>query len=527
MSENVAAVAKHSIKSEARGRSSLAIALPVAALVLVDVILSLTAFILAYKLRHDTDVFLWRHRRSFLPAGVFTDFEPYLSFLLFVPIVQVYMLRRYGLYKLRGEFSFGNDLAKIFSATTLAALVLVLIAFLFRQGISYRDGHIVWLDFSFSRLVFVCDWLISIALFWATRSIVRVIQIGYRTAEGNLIPVVVVGCGEMAQVCISEISEKRRLGYKLVGVVRARINEDVAAVTNYGVRMLGGLDDLPELVKRYGVEEVLITDTRISPRKMFEVLMECGRNHHIKYRVVPNLFDCLPGKTEIATIGSLPMIGLYEEPLRGAQRLVKRGIDVLVSVGLFLVTWPFWAALAILIKRESSGPVFLKQERVGMDGKVFLMIKFRSMMDGVDDQAHRELMKRTINGEDANQGSPDAPVYGKVKDDPRLTRIGSWMRRYSVDELPQIINVIKGQMSIVGPRPPIPYEVRHYKDWHRTRFRVRPGITGLWQVSGRNRLHFEEMVRLDIFYIVNWSPWLDVKIMLKTLPVVLRGDNTY
>src|SRR6185369_6601704 len=437
MSENVATVAKPSIKSEARGRSSLAIALPVAALVLVDVILSLTAFIIAYKLRHDTDVFLWRHRRSFLPAGVFTDFEPYLSFLLFVPIVQVYMLRRYGLYKLRGEFSFGNDLAKIFSATTLAALVLVLIAFLFRQGISYRDGHIVWLDFSFSRLVFVCDWLISIALFWATRSIVRVIQIalfwatrsivrviqiGYRTAEGNLIPVVVVGCGEMAQVCISEISEKRRLGYKLVGVVRARINEDVAAVTNYGVRMLGGLDDLPELVKRYGVEEVLITDTRISPRKMFEVLMECGRNHHIKYRVVPNLFDCLPGKTEIATIGSLPMIGLYEEPLRGAQRLVKRGVDVLVSVGLFLVTWPFWAALAILIKRESSGPVFLKQERVGMDGKVFLMIKFRSMMDGVDDQAHRELMRRTINGEDANQGSADAPVYGKVKDDPRLTR---------------------------------------------------------------------------------------------------------
>jgi len=164
MSENVAAVAKHSIKSEARGRSSLAAALPVAALVLVDVILSLTAFILAYKLRHDTDVFLWRHRRSFLPAGVFTDFEPYLSFLFFVPIVQVYMLRRYGLYKLRGEFSFGNDLAKIFSATTLAALVLVLIAFLFRQGISYRDGHIVWLDFSFSRLVFVCDWLISIAV---------------------------------------------------------------------------------------------------------------------------------------------------------------------------------------------------------------------------------------------------------------------------------------------------------------------------------------------------------------------------
>jgi lipopolysaccharide/colanic/teichoic acid biosynthesis glycosyltransferase len=202
-------------------------------------------------------------------------------------------------------------------------------------------------------------------------------------------------------------------------------------------------------------------------------------------------------------------------------------MDILVSVGLFLITWPFWVALAILIKMESRGPVFLKQERVGMDGKMFLMIKFRSMKDGVDDQAHRELMRRTINGEDANQGTSDQPIYGKVKDDPRLTKIGSWMRRYSVDELPQIINVMMGQMSIVGPRPPIPYEVRHYKDWHRTRFHVRPGITGLWQVSGRNRLHFEEMVRLDVFYIENWSPWLDLKIMLKTMPVMLRGDNTY
>jgi lipopolysaccharide/colanic/teichoic acid biosynthesis glycosyltransferase len=187
----------------------------------------------------------------------------------------------------------------------------------------------------------------------------------------------------------------------------------------------------------------------------------------------------------------------------------------------------FWIVLAILIRMESKGPIFLKQERVGMDGKVFLMFKFRSMLDNVDDQVHRELMARTINGEDANQGTHDEPIYGKLKDDPRLTRIGGWMRRYSIDELPQIINVLIGEMSIVGPRPPLPYEVRHYKDWHRTRFHVRPGITGLWQVSGRNRLHFEEMVRLDIFYIENWSPLLDLKIMVKTPRVMLRGDAAY
>lgn len=526
MSERALTVAEQAINIRPRGRKLILSALPILSLALIDIAISVSAFVLSYMLHHDTPIFIWKPKKSIFPVGIWDSFEPYFTIMLFIPFVKLYALRRYGMYKLRGEFSFSGDFIKVFHASTLAFLVMVLIAFLFRQGFAFHEGRLILLDFTYSRLVFVYDWLLSMGAFWVTRLIVRVIQILYRSSEGNLIPTIVVGCGEMAQVCISEISEKPRLGYKLVGAVSARVNEDASQVRAFGVRMLGVFDDLPNLVKKYGVEEVLITDTRINPRKMFQVLMECGRNHHIKYRVIPNLFDCLPGKTEIDTIGSLPMIKLYEEPLRGSQRLLKRGMDVVVSLALLIITLPFWIALAILIKMESKGPVFLKQERVGMDGKVFLMIKFRSMKDGLDDQAHRELMKRTINGEDANQGTEDKPIYGKVKDDPRLTKIGGWMRRYSIDELPQIINVLIGQMSIVGPRPPIPYEVRHYKDWHRARFHVRPGITGLWQVSGRNRLRFEQMVRLDIFYIENWSPWLDLKIMLKTAPVMLRGDNT-
>jgi len=164
---------------------------------------------------------------------------------------------------------------------------------------------------------------------------------------------------------------------------------------------------------------------------------------------------------------------------------------------------------------------------VGIDGKVFLMFKFRSMEDGASEESHREVWSKMLSGEEVNQGTSSEPVYGKVKNDPRLTRLGGWMRRYSIDELPQVFNVLKGEMSWVGPRPPIPYEVRLYKDWHRARFHVKPGITGLWQVSGRNRLHFEEMVRLDVFYIENWSPLMDLKIMLKTIPVVLKGDSKY
>jgi exopolysaccharide biosynthesis polyprenyl glycosylphosphotransferase len=526
MISNNVAIAEQAMKGRSRGMTLLWRLIPIGVLVVADGGLTMLAFIAAYKLRHGAPVFEWS-AGSRWPTEIAQGFEPYLALWLVAPIVQILALRRYGFYKLRGEFSFSGDAVRIVKASTIALLILVLFAFLFRQGFAIRDGKVIYLDFSYSRLVFVYDWLISMALFWTVRVTVRLAQVVMRAKERNLIPTIVVGSGEMAQVCIQEMSEKPRLGYKLVGAVTGRSNDDTSDLQRLGVRRLGGFDDLPELVRRFSIEEVLITDTRINPKKMFEVLMECGRDHQIKYRVIPDLFDCLPGKTEIATIGSLPMIKLYEEPLRGPQRVLKRGMDVVVALLILLFTWPFWVLVAILIKLESKGPVFLRQERVGMDGQLFLMIKFRSMKDGEDDQAHRELMNRLIDGEDANQGTPENPIYGKLKDDPRLTKIGSWMRRYSIDEVPQVLNVIAGQMSIVGPRPPIPYEVRAYRDWHRARFHVRPGITGLWQVSGRNRLHFQEMVRLDIFYIENWSPLLDLKIMLKTIPVMLRGDNTY
>jgi exopolysaccharide biosynthesis polyprenyl glycosylphosphotransferase len=524
MAESAATAADQQIRARAANRGVAWIMASVAGLVSVDVIISILTFVVAFKLRTHENIFL---RRKHVLQGIAPEFRPYLTLLMFVPFIKIYSLRRFGLYKLRGEFSFHGDLANVFKAATLSFMILVLTAFLFRQGFTYHDGKLTTLDFSYSRMIFVVDWLLSLAAFSVARGATRIVQILYRYTGRNLIPTIVVGCGEMAQVCISEMSEKPKLGYRLLGVVKVQSDDDTSAFREYGVRVLGEFDGLPELVKRYGIEEVLISDTRINPAKLFEVLMECGRDHQIRYSVIPSLFDCMPGKTEIGTIGALPMIKLYEEPLRGPVRALKRGMDVAVSLLVLLLTWPVWLVLAILIKLESPGPVFYPQERVGMDGKMFLMIKFRSMLSGAGDQPHREVMNKMLNGEDANQGTDTSPVYGKVKDDPRLTRTGKWMRRYSVDELPQVINVLKGQMSWVGPRPPIPYEVRLYKQWHRARFHVKPGITGLWQVSGRNRLHFEEMVRLDIFYIENWSPWMDLKILLKTLPVVLRGDNTY
>jgi len=188
---------------------------------------------------------------------------------------------------------------------------------------------------------------------------------------------------------------------------------------------------------------------------------------------------------------------------------------------------PLWLLIALLIKLDSRGPVFYKQERVGMDGRIFLFYKFRSMQVGSDDTPHREYQRAYINGRpDSNLGDDDRPVF-KLRTDDRITRVGSLVRKTSLDELPQLFNVVRGDMSIVGPRPPIPYEVENYQLWHRKRLDMKPGITGLWQVSGRNRLPFDEMVRMDLYYIENWSLLLDIKIVLQTLPVMWRGEDAY
>ena len=193
---------------------------------------------------------------------------------------------------------------------------------------------------------------------------------------------------------------------------------------------------------------------------------------------------------------------------------------------ILLVTAPLWLIIALAIKLESKGPVFYRQERVGMDGHIFLLYKFRSMTNDVEiDEAHREYMQRVIKKEgEINLGTAEEPSY-KFINGARLTRIGKWLRRTSLDELPQLFNVFKGEMSLVGPRPPIPYEVECYEAWHRKRLDVKPGMTGLWQVSGRYRLSFDQMVQLDIYYIENWSPWLDLKIILKTIPALFMQEQ--
>jgi exopolysaccharide biosynthesis polyprenyl glycosylphosphotransferase len=236
----------------------------------------------------------------------------------------------------------------------------------------------------------------------------------------------------------------------------------------------------------------------------------------VPVRVVPDVFQQRMGRVDLDTLSGIPLIGTAPVRLSQGAFLVKRVIDLGISILAIPFMLVLFAIVALLIRLDSPGPVIFKQQRVGKDGQLFCVLKFRSMVAGAE-QMQSDL-------EALNEA--DGPLF-KVKRDPRVTRVGRWLRRTSIDELPQLINVIRGEMSIVGPRPGTPEEVAQYEPWQMQRISVLPGITGLWQVSGRSDVPFEEMVLLDIFYIENWSLDLEIRILLQTIPYVLLGHGAY
>jgi exopolysaccharide biosynthesis polyprenyl glycosylphosphotransferase len=226
-------------------------------------------------------------------------------------------------------------------------------------------------------------------------------------------------------------------------------------------------------------------------------------------------------RTTVTTCGYL--FTQRRRPVSRARQVFKRLFDLVCASALLLITWPILLISTIAIKLTSKGPVIFRQERVGQNGRIFSCYKFRSMYMENDPKFHRAFAREWIFDTEKSKQEEKGKIIYKLTSDPRVTFVGRLLRQFSIDELPQVFNVLKGDMSMVGPRPPLPYEVSLYRNWHLRRLDVMPGITGLWQVSGRNLLTFEEMVRLDLQYIENWSVWLELKILLKTVWVVLSG----
>jgi exopolysaccharide biosynthesis polyprenyl glycosylphosphotransferase len=302
--------------------------------------------------------------------------------------------------------------------------------------------------------------------------------------------------------------EHSGIRYEFLGAVAP--NGDTGALP-----CLGGLEQVPHILREQDVNELIVTDGGFSEEELFQLVEEAHR-YGVRVKVAPRTTDLLLQRAEYIPGEGAPLFELRPPAFAGWQWGVKRSFDVVVSTAVIVVGSPLWAAIAGLIKFTSPGPVFYRDQRIGLGDRPFGMMKFRTMYE---DAAERQ---GTL--EAANEAS--GPLF-KIKDDPRVTRVGRFLRRFSLDELPQVLNVIWGEMSLVGPRPLPIRDYDQLQEWHRRRYLVLPGMTGLWQVSGRIDLSFDDLVRLDFYYIENWSIWLDISILAKTLPAVLARRGAY
>jgi exopolysaccharide biosynthesis polyprenyl glycosylphosphotransferase len=323
----------------------------------------------------------------------------------------------------------------------------------------------------------------------------------------------ILGSGIVAGQVVDKLHKNRQFGLVPVGL----IDDEVHDVGTPDLPWLGRFDDLAEVIEVQGIDRVIIAFSRASHEQLLESIRAC-RDAGVSVDVVPRLFEFLDGIRALEQVGGLPLLSIGAPVLTSASMAAKRVLDVLGSVALLALFSPVLIAAAIAIKLESRGPVFFRQPRAGRDNTSFQLIKFRSMyVDAEERKAEMGALNEASDG-----------VMFKIREDPRITTVGRFLRRFSIDELPQLFNVVKGEMSLVGPRPLIfPETAALDENWHLRRLELRPGLTGPWQVYGRSQSPFQEMVRFDYQYVAGWSLARDIEILLATLPAVMSGRGAY
>ena len=322
--------------------------------------------------------------------------------------------------------------------------------------------------------------------------------------------ILIVGTGHLSKAIGDHLLQCRQLGYKVHGF--SSLSPVLAGDGVFPDRVLAQLDDIRDLVKRRFIDEIVITE-ECGPHQIAN-LVQLARELNITLRIVSCFHRDITAEAAIEYLGIYPVKSLHCRRVRVVSDALKRIIDIFVACIMLIAAAPLMCAVAIAIKIETSGPIFYISERIGKRGRAFRCFKFRSMVQNAD-QLKRELTK--CNERDG--------ILFKLKNDPRVTRVGALLRKYSLDELPQLINVLRGEMSIVGPRPPIASEVEQYEIEHFRRLEVLPGLTGLWQTQARHDPSFARYIALDMKYVETWSLWLDIKIMLRTAEALLRGTG--
>ncbi len=464
------------------------------ALVLTDAVLVFVGFALAYWLRYNVQ---WIQP---VDEENYVEFSAYYGSAALLTLALLLAYKIEGLYDLRRGASWLDAVYIIFSGTVVGTAALIVWYFSSRP-------------LAVSRLMLLYAAVIIVALLSISRLVESSLRYALHRRGIATDRLLIVGAGEIGRAIMRNVVAQPELGYQIVGYLDDDLTKQGAAIGRFPA--LGGVDKTACVIREQRVDDVIVALPLYARERIGQVLRACEALG-VRVRIVPDMFQLRLNQVHIDTINGIPLIGVRETTIRGWNRALKRGLDVVLSALALTLAAPIMALVALAIRLDSPGPIFYRQTRVGLNGRLFTVLKFRSMYVGAEKEV------RALQASNEASG----PLF-KIKNDPRRTRVGSFIRRTSLDELPQFFNVLKGDMSLVGPRPPIPTEVERYDEWHKRRLEVSPGITGLWQVSGRSELTFDEMVMLDLYYAENWSLALDLKIMLRTIPTVLLGTGAY
>lgn len=430
------------------------------------------------------------------------------SVFLIYSFFWIFIFHYVNLYKRHIIFTRSKQMVAILRAIVIGFLGFVLFQFIVRPFRLVVDSRLLFIYF-----LLICAISLSLFRLIVVRYLFRHRWFGKIFTEKALI----VGAGKRGLLVSASIAEDKEFQSEIIGFLDDKIIKGTVIFDN--VCVIGKIDELENIVREYSINSVYIAIDNISKNRLFDLISFCSEARVYVY-ISSDKLDVINKKMTTDFIRDLPIVRANFISDDFYTKYFKTVFDVTLSILLLVVLSPLLICVGIGVKLSSHGPVLFKQERVGKKGKVFNFLKFRSMLIGSDqDESRKTAMRKFINGE--NDGNDST----KVVNTSRITRFGKFIRKYSIDELPQLFNVIKGEMSLIGPRPALPYEVALYDEWHRRRLQVKPGCSGVWQITGRSSVNFNDSVILDIYYVKNISPWLDLEILFKTIPVLISGSG--
>ncbi|HET7011056.1 MAG TPA: sugar transferase [Anaerolineales bacterium] len=466
----------------------------IAALLVNDLLMVGLGFRVAYAVRFELPL-------PFFHAEALSSIDYYARLVVYLIPIWLAVLAAAGAYQRAYLLGGTEEYDRVFRGTTLGVLVVAIAGFLVPELIVARG----WI---------VLAWGFTFVFTSAGRLIIRRIVYGLRARGHFLSRALIVGANEEARLLADQLLMWRTSGLKLVGFVDGE--DSVGKEMAPNLRVIGSIAGLDSIVARHGVEELILASSALSRETILDIFRRYGVSPNLQLRMSSGLYEIITTGLSVKEFAYVPLVGVNRVRLTGTDRLIKASLDYAVTLPLLLLLSPLLLILGLLIRLDSPGPLIHRRRVLGINGRQFDAYKFRTM---------------AVNGDEILAGRPELHVElaqnHKLKDDPRVTRLGRILRRFSLDELPQLFNVLKRDMSLVGPRMISPEEMARYDQWGINLLTIPPGITGLWQVSGRSDIGYAERVRLDMHYVRNWSIWLDLQLLWQTIPAVLRGRGAY